>query len=102
MPRLPHTSKQAIVLLWAMLQSPDDWQHGYALLQATGLKSGTLYPLLIRLADDGFLESHWAIEEGNAKPRRLYRLTASGRALANERLARLAQTDQATPKGTPA
>ena len=27
------------------------WRHGYELSQKTGLKTGTLYPLLIRLSD---------------------------------------------------
>ena len=90
MPRLPHTSRQAAILFRAMLDRPEQWQHGYALMQATGLKSGSLYPLLIRLADDGFLDGEWETGGDVARPRRAYRLTPSGRALAQERLARWA------------
>jgi DNA-binding PadR family transcriptional regulator len=88
MTRLPHTSEQAAILFRILLETQIDWHHGYALMQATGLKSGSLYPLLIRLADDGFLESEWETPDSDNRPRRLYRLTATGRALAHERIAR--------------
>lgn len=88
MPRPPHTSRQAAELFAALLDQPDRWWHGYALMQATGLKSGSLYPLLIRLADDGYLDARWQVEDDNARPRREYRLTAAGKSLAAERIAR--------------
>jgi PadR family transcriptional regulator, regulatory protein PadR len=69
--------------LLAFLQAPGAWRYGYDLMKAADLSSGTLYPLLARLADDGWLESRW---EGSAHPgkppRQLYRLTAAGRARA--------------------
>ena len=62
------------------------WRHGLALARETGLQSGTLYPLLIRLADAGFLDSRWeAPERPGRPPRHAYRLTAAGKALAIER-----------------
>lgn len=88
MPRLPHTSQQAAHLFLALLDQPERWWHGYALMQATGLKSGSLYPLLIRLADDGFLDARWEVDADNGRPRREYRLTAAGKSLAAERIAR--------------
>lgn len=90
MPRPPHTSRQAAMLFATLLDQPDRWWHGYALMQETGLRSGSLYPLLIRLADDSFLEDRWDLAGEQSRPRREYRLTASGRALASERLARFA------------
>ncbi len=39
--------------------SPRRWRYGYDLSKETGLKSGTLYPLLIRLSDQGLLEAEW-------------------------------------------
>ena len=52
-------------------------------MSETGLKSGTLYPLLMRLADDGLLESEWHPPVPPARaPRHAYRLTAAGRAFA--------------------
>jgi len=51
MPRIPNVSKQTILLLATLLENPSEWRHGYGISQITGLKSGTLYPLLMRLAD---------------------------------------------------
>ena len=50
MPRLPNTSPQTLSVLELLLESPRSWHYGYALSQLTGLKSGTLYPILLRLS----------------------------------------------------
>ena len=57
--RRPHSSRQALSVLAALHDRPQAWRHGYDLMGETNLKSGTLYPLLMRLADDGLLESEW-------------------------------------------
>jgi DNA-binding PadR family transcriptional regulator len=66
---------------------PRAWQYGYELSQATGLKSGTIYPILMRLSDRDQLESKWeaAVLPGRP-PRHMYRLTAAGFALAMREL----------------
>lgn len=93
MPRRPHSSKQALAVLNALLARPDTWRHGYDLLHETRLKSGTLYPLLMRLADDGLLDSEWRLPVPPARaPRHAYRLTPSGRAFAQSMLVRSAGT----------
>ena len=70
-------------VLAALAGHPSQWCHGYALAKETGLKSGTLYPILIRLADRGLLEASWQDEPAPGRPRRhLYRLTAEGLAVA--------------------
>ena len=43
-----------------------EWRHGYSLAKQTELKSGTLYPILIRLADRGLVEACWQDEPGVA------------------------------------
>lgn len=59
--------------------------HGYELCRRAGVKSGTLYPLLIRLEGLGFLEARWvAATEPGRPPRHAYRLTATGRDLARD------------------
>lgn len=78
----PNQSRQTQALLLALLERPLQWRHGYELSKATGLKSGTLYPLLIRLSDQGLLDSKWQEAEPGRPPRHAYRLTASGKALA--------------------
>jgi DNA-binding PadR family transcriptional regulator len=83
MSRRPHSSKQARLVLEALLAHPQVWRHGYDLLRETQLKSGTLYPLLMRLADDKLLESEWRPPVPPARvPRHAYRLTAAGQAFA--------------------
>jgi PadR family transcriptional regulator, regulatory protein PadR len=76
-------SKQTLSVLGALSSAPSDWRHGYEIAKETGLKSGTLYPILIRLADRGLLESSWEDEQPAGRPRRhLYRLSAQGLAAA--------------------
>lgn len=86
----PHT----LLLLDALSQRPRTWQYGYELSQVTGLKSGTLYPILMRLGDRGLLESQWqpAVQPGRP-PRHVYRLTAAGAAFARTAAAREAAAE---------
>ena len=85
MPRPPNRSPQTQLALSALLAEPADWQYGYDLSKQTGLQSGTLYPLLIRLADQGWLETEWRPSEIPGRPpRHVYRLTAEGIAAARE------------------
>jgi len=85
MPRKPNNSCQARILLAALLDRAHVWRHGYDLLKETGLKSGTLYPLLMRLCEQGFLEAVWQKpDRSGLPPRHAYRLTAQGLALAQE------------------
>lgn len=85
MGRPPNTSRQTASLLITLLENQSEWKHGYGISQLTGLKSGTLYPLLMRLEEHGLLESKWQeTERPGAPPRHVYRLTQSGRAAARE------------------
>lgn len=89
-------SPQTLSVLAALCEQPSAWQHGYALARQTGLKSGTLYPILIRLADRGLVEACWQEEPVPGRPRRhLYRLTPDGLAGATTALAEagLAKTE---------
>jgi PadR family transcriptional regulator len=81
-------SPQTLSLLEALLHKPTTWHHGYALSQQTGLASGTLYPILMRLEKLRWLETNWE-QPGTAAgrpPRHLYRLTSEARAWAREEL----------------
>jgi PadR family transcriptional regulator PadR len=86
MPRVPNTSLQTLTLLATLLTSRTKWRHGYDLAQETELKSGTLYPLLMRLSDQGLLESRWETDGDNRRPRHVYRLNAKGAAYAKAQL----------------
>jgi PadR family transcriptional regulator PadR len=86
------TSKQTLALLGALAAKPSQWHYGYALSRETELMSGTLYPILMRLEERGWLETQWETPEalaegrGGRPPRHMYRLTAGGRAWATEAL----------------
>lgn len=86
MPRLPNTSPQTLALFELLLASVKTWRHGYDLAREANLKSGTLYPLLMRLADQGLLESRWETDVVTHRPRHVYRLTPAGIAAAKTQL----------------
>ena len=80
-------SRQARSVLAALLDARDQWSHGYELARCAGLKSGTLYPLLIRLETQGHLLAEWQPPtEPGRPPRHAYRLTAAGIELARANL----------------
>lgn len=72
-------SPQTVLVLEALLQNLHHWAHGYDIALRTGLKSGTLYPVLMRLSQRGWLESRWEQSEENGRPRHVYRFTPAGR-----------------------
>jgi PadR family transcriptional regulator len=76
------SSPQTRAVLATLLAS-QGWRHGYDIARRAGLASGTLYPLLGRLAGRGLLETQWEEDPPEGRPRRhLYRLTAAGAELA--------------------
>jgi DNA-binding PadR family transcriptional regulator len=77
-------SPHAALLLAEFMESPQEWKYGYDMSRNTGLKSGTLYPILMRLADRGLLETSWETVEPGKLPRHLYRLTGDGERYARE------------------
>jgi DNA-binding PadR family transcriptional regulator len=74
-------SPQMIRVLRALASDPTRWRYGYDLGHEVGLKSGSLYPMLVRLADRGWLEASWETPVEGKPPRHLYRLTADGLAV---------------------
>src|ERR671919_141657 len=85
MTRSRRPSAQTVAVVLALAETPSAWRYGYELCQQLGIKAGSMYPILMRLADRGLLETTW---ETNPKPgrppRHLYRLTGPGLALAAE------------------
>lgn len=80
-------SRETVLVLERFLARPADWRYGYDLSRETGLKSGTLYPILMRLAKHSLLEACWITTEGGVPPRHTYRLTPDGLELARAKLA---------------
>jgi PadR family transcriptional regulator PadR len=101
MPRPPHASPQTINVLRILLEDPQAWHYGYPLSKETGLASGTLYPILMRLVEGGALETQWDPPSGPGRPpRHMYRLTPDGVALATARTAKAARAADASATGT--
>lgn len=77
------------------------FHHGFDIMDATGLPSGTVYPILRRLDREGLLESTWekqSIAEREGRPaRRYYQITAIGEAMLAEAVERYRVLRQAVP-----
>lgn len=77
-------------VLRVFLADPSARQYGYDLMKAAGLPSGTLYPMLARLHDQGLLTSAWEPPPDDASgrpPRKYYQLTGEGIRVARLELA---------------
>jgi PadR family transcriptional regulator PadR len=90
------------LVLQALLQGH---HHGFDIMDAVGLPSGTVYPILRRLDAEGLVKSHWE-KEGVARreqrpPRRYYELTAAGRIVASEAVSRYRAIQDVAPAATP-
>ena len=78
MPRLNLTYPTALVLK-ALAAG---FHHGFDVMDATGLPSGTVYPILRRLDREGLLDSSWeqqaTAQAEQRPPRRYYAITTAG------------------------
>jgi PadR family transcriptional regulator PadR len=90
-------------ILAAMLEGPADQEcYGLELSRVAGLKTGTIYPVLARLEQAGWLSSRWedtVPSEAGRPRRRLYRLTGEGEAAASRALG--THLDRVAPMSTP-
>src|SRR5712692_8900661 len=85
MTRTRRPSPQTVAVLCALAAEPSAWRYGYELGQEVGLKAGSMYPILIRLHDQGLLEATWEADPPPGRPpRHLYQLTGAGSRLAAE------------------
>jgi PadR family transcriptional regulator PadR len=78
----PRLTVQTVEVLRVLLSSPTTPRYGRDIARATGLKTGTLHPILARLELAGWVDSFWedpAEHEEQGRPRRrYYRLTTDG------------------------
>lgn len=87
-------------VLRVFLDDPSGRRYGYDLMKAARLASGTLYPMLARLQDEGLVASEWEAQRddaGGRPPRKYYQLTGEGIRVAR---VELAQAALAAPRGT--
>ena len=73
--KIPRLSPETLLVLECFFQRATEWRYGYELSRQTGLKSGTLYPILMRLEKCALLEAKWVATEDGVPPRHTYRLT---------------------------
>jgi DNA-binding PadR family transcriptional regulator len=77
-------------VLKVLVANPAASHYGYDLMKAARLPSGTLYPMLARLQQEGLVDSQWEEQRpdaGGRPPRKYYRLTAEGARVARLELA---------------
>lgn len=88
-----------LTVLRLMVDDPTHDYYGWELCQDAGLPSGTVYPILARLEEAGWLTSAKEMLDGAhqpqrrhpRRPRRFYRLTSDGAERARDALAEAQQ-----------
>ena len=86
------------------LMGPDEELYGLKIAQNAGRKAGSVYPILARLEEAGWVESSWESEERAERGprRRFYRLCPDGLAAARALLLeRRGAVRQRTGRGVP-
>jgi DNA-binding PadR family transcriptional regulator len=80
------------------------YHHGFDIMEATGLASGTVYPILRRLEGEGLAASKWedaaVARRSQRPPRRYYRITAPGRRVLEEARLRFREVEIAVAERT--
>jgi len=76
--------------------------YGFDIMDATGLPSGTVYPILSKLEESGLVKSRWEdprIAKREKRPaRRSYVITGDGREAVNETLRRYKKLHRLVPR----
>ena len=100
MTRDPRMTLQTQLVLRALLAEPGAERYGLQLCAETGLPAGTIYPIVARLEQLGWVHSSWEDPDEHVaagRPRRrYYRLTEEGAQQARDALARAYR-----PRGKP-
>jgi len=93
---LPHTT--AVILLAVS----NDYRYGFDIMDQTGLPSGTVYPALRRLEEQGFVKSKWergAMAQRDGRPaRKYYEVTKAGREALSEAVKRYRHMERLMPQ----
>jgi DNA-binding PadR family transcriptional regulator len=87
------TTYPTALVLQALL---DGHHHGFDIMDATGLPSGTVYPILRRLDAEGLVRSRWerdtVARREQRPPRRYYELSTGGRLFAAQAITQMRRT----------
>ena len=87
--------KKGVLEMLVLEMLCDRATYGYELLRRLkersgglfALKEGTLYPILYRLEDEGFIAASWSGGQGRTAPKKIYTATDAGQAEALRRRA---------------
>ena len=91
---------QTIAVVLALADNPSGWSHGYHLCRQLDLKAGTVYPILMRLAERGQVETAWETDPPSGRPaRHLYQLTGEGARFAEALRTAAAEIPRASRSG---
>jgi DNA-binding PadR family transcriptional regulator len=84
--RLARVTPATVDVLRVLLDTTEStW--GLRLVGQTGRPAGSIYPILARLEEGGWVSSHWDEDVKRGPRRRLYTLTSEGRQSASELVA---------------
>ncbi len=93
---LPHTTA---IILQAV---SNDYRYGFDIMDQTGFPSGTVYPALRRLEQQGLVKSKWESEakaQREGRPtRKYYEVTAHGREALAEAVKRYKHMERLMPQ----
>jgi PadR family transcriptional regulator, regulatory protein PadR len=96
---------QTRAVLEVLLADPLAEHYGLEICRVVGLPSGTIYPLLARLEEAGWLRSGWedmaTAAAEKRRPRRYYRLTSDGIEYAQQTLAEATRSITSRPIPAP-
>jgi PadR family transcriptional regulator PadR len=85
-------SAPTLKVIKLLLEKPREGRSGADISRTLGISSGTLYPLLARLENAGWINSEWELmdpSDAGRPRRRFYILTGHGQTLASRALAEL-------------
>ncbi len=86
-------NRTVVLVAQALLEKADEEQWGYDVAQRAGVSSNSLYQVLARFHERGYLADGWEEVDPAAKrpPRRYYKITPNGMARLGALLAHAAQ-----------
>jgi len=102
---MPSRVTNATLDVLEALMGPDDELYGLKIAQNAGRKVGSVYPILARLEETGWVESSWEREDRDERGprRRFYRFSSEGLEAARNLLAeRRGAVRQRTARDAPA
>jgi DNA-binding PadR family transcriptional regulator len=104
MPGEPRLTFQTLRVLTVLLDEPSARHYGLAIAKQAGLPTGTIYPILARLEQVGWVTSDWEVADPATvgRPRRrFYRLSAAGAERASQAVRQAQRALEPRPRGLP-